>query len=282
LPAKLLPLKHQASTAPSGDQRMNNHLLDALSVEVLFVLTFLLMVLGLELGFQSGQRAKGKWVEEQAAQVRALMAATLGLLAFMLAFTFSVAQNHFESRIQLQIDEANLARDAFMQADLYSEPMRTQARQLLLEHVEGRVTLNEKVREKRGDQVLQLLNRANGIHLQLWALGIEGRGSETQGMTQSVLGLMGMQTRRVQAALANRIPLIIWLTLYFTAAVAMIVVGHQAGLARSRSPVATYSLALAFSAVMSLISDLDRPFQNLFEVDVTVMRELAEFMRASV
>jgi hypothetical protein len=39
---------------------------------------------------------------------------------------------------------------------------------------------------------------------------------------------------------------------------------------------------LAFSAVMSLISDLDRPFQNLFEVDVTVMRELAEFMRASV
>jgi hypothetical protein len=45
---------------------------------------------------------------------------------------------------------------------------------------------------------------------------------------------------------------------------------------------ATFSLALSFSAVMMLIMDLDRPLQNLFEVDVTVMSELAEFMRAAL
>ena len=261
---------------------MQSHLLDTLSIEVHFVLTFLLMVVSLELGFQFGQRIKGKSVKAQAAQVRALMGATLGLLAFMLAFTFSGAQNHFESRIQLQIEEANLARDAFMQAEWYSDPLRTQVRELLLEHVDGRVKLNEMVREKRDEQVLQLLGRANEIHLQLWALGMEGKMSEYQGMEQSVLDLMGMQTRRVHAALANRIPLIIWLTLYFTAAVAMTVVGYQAGLTQSRSPVATFTLALAFSAVMSLILDLDRPFQNLFEVDVAILRQVAEFMRASV
>jgi Mn2+/Fe2+ NRAMP family transporter len=85
---------------------MHNHFLDTLSIEFLFILTFLLMVLMLEVGFQFGQRKRAKAVKAQTAQVRALMGATLGLLAFMLAFTFSGAQQHFESRIQFQIDEA--------------------------------------------------------------------------------------------------------------------------------------------------------------------------------
>jgi hypothetical protein len=91
--------------------------------------------------------------------------------------------------------------------------------------------------------------------------------------------LMDMHTQRVQAALVNRIPEIIWLTLYFTAVMSMIVVGYQAGLTEKRSPVATISLALAFSAVMMLIMDLDRPLQTLFEFDVTVMEQLEVFMR---
>jgi hypothetical protein len=260
---------------------MQNHVLDDLSIGAVFVLTFLLMLLMLELGFRFGRRIKEKSVKAQTAQVRALMGATLGLLAFMLAFSFSGAQNHFESRIQLQIDEANLARDAFMQADLYAEPMRSQAKQLLLEHVEGRVKLIEMVRQKRRDQVLQLLARTDEINLQLWSLSMEGGVSGTNGMAQSILGLMGTQTMRTHAALVNRIPLIVWQTLYFTAVLAMIVVGYQAGLTGRRSPFATFSLALAFSAVMLLILDLDRPFQNLFEVDVTVLRLLAQFMRAS-
>jgi hypothetical protein len=84
---------------------------------------------------------------------------------------------------------------------------------------------------------------------------------------------------KAQTAQVNRIPVIIWLTLYFTAVMSMIVVGYQAGLTEKRSPVATISLALAFSAVMMLIMDLDRPLQSLFEFDVTVMKQLAVFMR---
>jgi tryptophan-rich sensory protein len=90
---------------------------------------------------------------------------------------------------------------------------------------------------------------------------------------------MESQTRRLQAALVNRIPPIIWLTLYFTAMVSMIVVGYQAGLTEKRSPLATFSLALVFSAVMVLILDLDRPLQSLFALDTAVMDELAIFMQ---
>jgi len=267
---------------------MNNHFFDQLSIEFLFVATFVLMVLMLELGFHSGLRFQTKSVKAQTAQVRALMGATLGLLAFMLAFTFSTAQTHYENRIQFQIDESILAKNAFMQADLVGEPLRAQSRKLLLEFVDGRVKLNELVRQKNEKDLFQLLTRAEEIHLELWSLGMGDRqsqetatsnDSETDVLMSSVLSLMDMQTQRVQAALVNRIPLIIWLTLYFTAVMAMIVVGYQAGLTERRSPIATFSLALAFSAVMLLIMDLDRPLQSLFSLDVAVMEQLAAFMR---
>lgn len=123
---------------------------------------------------------------------------------------------------------------------------------------------------------------ADEIHRELWEPGVDAGGAESEAFAQSVLGLMGIQARRSQATRANRIPPVIWLTLYFTAVVAMVVVGYQAGLTQSRSPFATFSLALAFSAVMMLIVDLDRPLQSFFEMDVGVMRELAEFMRMSL
>lgn len=259
---------------------MHIHFFDRLSVEALFVLTFLLMVLMLELGFQFGVRKKRKSVKAQVAQVRALMGATLGLLAFMLAFTFSAAQDHFESRIQLQVDEAILAKTAFMQADWQAESARLQARQLLQEFVDGRVKLSEFLQEKNQQEVYWLLERASEIQMQLWSLGKQGRDGGGDAFSDSVLGLMDMQTRRVHAALTNRIPLVIWLTLYFTALMSMIVVGYQAGLTERRSPIATFSLAMAFSAVMMLIMDLDRPLQSLFAVDITAMQQLAEFMRS--
>jgi hypothetical protein len=132
------------------------------------------------------------------------------------------------------------------------------------------------------------LKRTEEIQLELWSLGIEHHSSadnavrgppKNDELMTSILRLMDLHTYRVQAALVNRIPVIIWLTLYFTAVMSMIVVGYQAGLTSKRSPVATYSMALAFAAVMMLIMDLDRPLQSLFAVDVGVMEQLDVFMR---
>lgn len=267
---------------------MAMHFLDGFSIELLFVGTVLLMLFMLEVGFRLAQSTRSKKVKAQTAQVRALMGATLGLLAFMLAFTFATAQDHYENRIQLQIDEAILTKNAFLQADLAPEPIRSQARNLFLEYVEGRLKFHDIAKNKSEQDALAVLERASEIQLELWSIAkenraysrvIEGESLGGSDFSTSVLGLMNMQTQRLQAALINRIPLVIWLTLYFTAVMSMIVVGYQAGLTEKRSPMATISLALAFSAVMILIMDLDRPLQSLFQIDVTVMDQLAVFMR---
>ncbi len=267
---------------------MNNHFLDQIPIQLLFLLTVILMILLLESGYRFGLRAQTKTAKAQTAQVRALMGATLGLLAFMLAFTFSNAQTHFENRMQFQIDEAVVAKHAFMHADLAEEPQRTRVRELLLEYVDDRLEINNVIRQARADDLFPLLKRAEEIQLQLWSLGIKNQQSTDDAasgssindeLMSSALSLMDSQTYRVQAALVNRMPVVIWFTLYFTAVMSMVVVGYQAGLTMKRSPIATYSLALAFSAVMMLIMDLDRPTQSLFEIDVTVMEQLAVFMR---
>jgi hypothetical protein len=267
---------------------MNYHFFDQISIELLFLLTVILMLLILESGYRFGLRAQKTPAKAQIAQVRALMGATLGLLAFMLAFTFSAAQTHFENRIHFQIDEAVVAKNSFMRLDLAGEPLRTRARELLLDYVDGRIELSSVVRQGRANELFPLLQRAEEIQLELWSLGMKNRLSiddavggspKSDEFMTSVLNLMDMHTYRAQAALVNRIPTIIWLTLYFTAVMSMIVVGYQAGLTSKRSPVATYSLALTFAAVMMLITDIDRPIQSLFEVDVAVMEQLAVFMR---
>ncbi len=267
---------------------MNSHFLDQIPIGWLYLLTVVLMMLMLEVGFRFGIDTQAKSVKAQIAQVRALMGATLGLLAFMLAFTFSSAQSHFEDRMQLQIDEAALMKATFMQADLAEEPLRTDARTLLLEYADGRVDLMAAIGESRANDVFAILKRAGEIHLALWSLGKNFRpatddaadgSAEPAEFLPSVLGLMDTQTFRVQAALVNRIPVVIWLTLYFTAVMSMLVVGYQAGLTSTRSPMATYSLAFAFAAVMMLIMDLDRPLQSFFAIDVAIMEQAADFMR---
>ena len=153
---------------------------------------------------------------------------------------------------------------------------------------DGRLELSNVVRQARVNDVFPLLQRAEEIQLELWSMGMNNRlsvddavgdSAKSDEFMTSVLSLMDMHTYRVQAALVNRLPIIIWLTLYFTAVMSMVVVGYQAGLSLKRSPVATYSLALAFAAVMMLIMDLDRPMQSLFELDAAVMEQLAVFMR---
>ena len=259
---------------------------DSFSIPTLFVASLLLMLLMLEIGFRLGRQRQVKKVKAQTAQVRALMGATLGLLAFMLAFTFASAQNHFEQRIQLQIDEAMLAKKAFMRADLAAEPTRSQMRELLLDYSELRVNLKQLMQRGDAEQAALEIQRSETIQLALWTRvkgenptpSVTGPGD----IADMVLELMAMQSQRLHAALVNRIPFVIWITLYFTATMAMIVVGYQAGLTERRSPVATFSLALAFAAVLVLIMDLDRPLQSLFDLDISIWEQTLSFMRSQL
>ena len=70
--------------------------LDRMPLILVFVVIVLTQLIFIEMGYRFGTARRGKPNKAQMAQVRAIMGASLGLLAFMLAFSFNTAQQHFE------------------------------------------------------------------------------------------------------------------------------------------------------------------------------------------
>jgi hypothetical protein len=268
------------------------HFFDLVPIWLLLIGTILVMVLFIELGFRLGKNAQATAKKAQTSQVRAIMGAGLGLLAFMLAFTFSTAQSHFESRVQNLAEEARIARNAFMQADLLAEPGRSQTKQLLKDYIELRSHIGKIVGQKEVEQDLaNSLRISEQIQNDLWILVASSNTSakkdqaengQNSSLMASVIGLTDIHYTRLHSAVMNRIPFTIWITLYLMAALSMIIMGFQAGLTDRRSPVATITLAVAFSAVIILITDLDRPVMSFFEINSQLLVDLNEFMEADL
>jgi len=256
------------------------HFFDLIPIGFLLFGTIAIMVLFIEYGFRLGQKAHHKAKKAQTSQVRAIMGAGLGLLAFMLAFTFSTAQSHFEARVQSLAEESRIARNAYMQADLLPEPRRTGAKQLLKDYIELRAGIGTvsggNVTELQHDLWLLAVSSETQDNA---ALGVAGRESP---FMASILALTDIHYTRVHSAIMNRIPFTIWITLYLMAALSMIIMGYQAGLTERRSPVATVTLAIAFSAVIILITDLDRPIMSFFEINKQLLVDLYDYMDADL
>jgi len=247
------------------------------------------MLLCIEVGFRIGGRPQALQAKAQQSQVRAIMGAALGLTAFMLAFTFAMAQSHYEARIQAMLEETRFANDAFMQAEFMPEPARTRSRSLLRAYLGDRLTIHDLAQEGRVAEMLPLIERAESLQRAMWELSVAQARQEADAgadrrlrapFMQSVIGLMDVHAARIEATVLNRIPFVIWLTLYLTGGLSMIIMGYQAGLVGKRSPVATFTLALAFSAVLMLITDLDRPVMSLFDIDDRVVEQTVERMDA--
>lgn len=258
---------------------------DQFPLWLLFLATVMVLLLAIEAGFRLAPRSKDKAVKAQTSQVRAVMGAVLGLGAFMLAFTFASAQQHYEQRVMNMVEEARLLNDAFLRADFLPEPGRSQVQQLLHEYTAGRVAFAGYARSGDWDSALPLLARSRIIHQELWDLAVATPAANDADRQQRdqfaalVQGIIHAQTQRIQAALMNRISWVVWATLYLTGCMGMLVVGYQAGLTTRRSPVATATLALAFALVMMLIVDLDRPLMSLFSINDQVMVDLEQRMR---
>jgi hypothetical protein len=67
-----------------------SHIFDLVPIWLMLIVTIIVLVCFIEFGFRLGKKAQTTARKAQTSQVRAIMGAGLGLLAFMLAFTFSM------------------------------------------------------------------------------------------------------------------------------------------------------------------------------------------------
>src|SRR6185369_10400265 len=93
------------------------HILDLLPLWGVFFVTLLLVFISEESGFRFGRKRILGEGEPKDPSLGSMVGATLGLLAFMLAFTFGMASARYDTRRQLIRDEANAIQTAYLRAD---------------------------------------------------------------------------------------------------------------------------------------------------------------------
>jgi hypothetical protein len=256
-------------------------LLDAFPLWALFVATFVIALLSFEGGFWVGRRRARRSEHEQEMVVRGLVAGMVGLEAFMLAFTFGAAASHFDARRQTLLDEANAIRTAYLRADLLPEPQRAEIRDLLHKYVDVRL----EVIQSRN--LGQAITRSEELHSQLWFQAIASKEKTPNPVfavqfIQSLNEIIALHTRRVILILEFRIPNIIWVVLYAITALAAASIGYHSGMTGRSRPLVALALILAFSAVIFLIQDLDRPLYGILRVSQRALVDLRRTMNTQI
>jgi hypothetical protein len=251
-------------------------LLDPVPLWILFLLTVAVTLGSVEVGYRVAQYRRKRAQEEKEAPIGAMVGATLGLLAFMLAFTFGMAANRFEARRQVVLQESNAIGTAYLRAAMLPEPMRTEARSRLKEYVDVRL---EGVQPGK---TAQAIAKSQELQNRLWSLASavaeKDRTAITSLFIQSLNQVIDLHAQRIMAGLQSRIPSAIWIGLYLLAILAMSSMGYHQGFTSTRRSLAVITFVLAFSAVLLLISDLDRPGEGLLKVSQQSMLDLKNSM----
>lgn len=243
-------------------------LLDKIPLWGVGVAALVITLLAIELGREVGRRRREKLTEGTVIQVGPFVAATLSLLAFMLAMVFSTVESRHNELKHVVLDEANAIGTAYLRADLLPEPDRVAVRQLLHDYAALRI---EAVESGQEEQVERAIERSQELYGVLWSRAAalaEERPTPTSALfVQAVNELIDLNETRLTVGLRYRLPGLVWGVLVGLALLAHAMGGYATGLSGSRRPVPiTLSAALAFSVVLVLVVSLDRPFHHLSDV----------------
>ena len=166
-----------------------------------------------ELGFILGIRRRQQAEFESEVQVSSLTAAHLGLLAFIMAFSFSMAAGHADKRKGLVLEEAIAIEDAYLKAGLITTPEALEIQNILRDYTRLRATVGDT------DDIPTFIKDSKEILTQLWggirALSADDQfGELEQLVVEAVSNVIALHEKRVAAGVRTRVPFVIWVSLY--------------------------------------------------------------------
>ena len=237
---------------------------NAIFVFALFVGAIVVVVVPIEIGYRLGLVAHRR-AQTDKENLSVVASSILGLLAFILAFTFGIAANRFDTRIELVRNEANAIRTAWARSDFLPKTEQEETKMLLRKYLSARITAIGAVDL---ELVREVTIEAEEIQRRLWAIALSDASKDLNSdigalYIQSLNEVSAIHASRVAMALQSRIPTVVWVTLASITVLGMIAVGYQFGVAGSKRTIAVPLLAIAFSLVIGLIGLLDRPILGL-------------------
>jgi hypothetical protein len=234
---------------------------------VLYPLIIVLIAGAMEVGAWIGQRSRS--INDDAPDIATLTGASLGLLALLLAFSFSLALSRYEARYHWVLQEANAIGSTANFALMLPEPAQKPILALLRDYTAVRIGLGvPDDRAKLARDVARSVELQNRLWQQAVAVTAEAPQSlPTYRFVASLNEMNNIHESRL-TALHYRVPVAVTFLLVLVAMVATGFTGYYAGTRGTHGRVATLVMSLTIAVVIMLVVDLDRPERGLIQVPV--------------
>ncbi len=209
-------------------------------------------------------QALGQWRARHAdardqAGIGTITAGMMGLLAFTLGLTISIAEDRFEARRRLVVEEANAIGTAWLRAQLVGGAEGSAMQRLLEDYTRVRIHYTTQDATAREGEALR---RTQEIGTALWQQATQLARREPTAVTATLVTALNQVFDMASAqrfAFESRVPSAIQWLLLGGSLLSIGALGYQFGVAHRRHLLLTALLVAMWAGGMVLIIDLHRP-----------------------
>src|SRR4030095_914386 len=255
--------------------------MDAIPLEVLFPATAIILFIAIELGYRVGNTLPPNLKKEKETLTSTNAGTILGLLGFILVFTFGIVYSRYDTRRELVREEANMIGTAWLRSDFLPVVERAEATKLFLRYVDMRI---QSVDVNNIENIQATIKELNRIQFQIWDMAVinarRDMNSDVGALyIEALNNMIDQQSRRIAVGLQARIPTAMWVLLYLLSILGMFGVGYQASIAgSSRRSWLTPVMVVSFALMILLIASLDRPGSRIITVSQQPLVDLRNWM----
>lgn len=250
----------------------------------LFFLVFFFcsILLFLYLGMHRAQRNAKNGIISDRTDLKIVEGAIFTLLGLIVAFTFSSANQRFDQRRHLIIDEANAIRTTYLRIDLLNpeiqESLRKNLKQYLFYQIANYRNLSDMATFKLNHAKVQVMEN------KLWKIASEECRSKDQCSQCSLfIGALNTMFDMAETRYENSYihpPLIIFILLVGLALLGALLAGYDIGEKKNGGFLHLISYALVIAITIYIIIDLELPLIGFIRIDSfnTVLIQLYQDM----
>jgi hypothetical protein len=231
---------------------------------------FVGMLVCLEIGRRIGVRRLASDPESATVGLGTVEGAVFGLLALLVAFTFSGAAARFDTRRQLIVAEANDLGTAYLRLDLLPTAAQPPLREHFRQYVAARLAVYRQLPDVAA--ATEALRRASTVQTEIWAQAVAGsREPEAHPDAAKLLlpalnAMFDITTTRT-VALQTHPPTIIFAMLFVAALASALLAGHGLAGGKRRNWLHMVGFAAIITVAVYVILDLELPRLGLIRVE---------------
>lgn len=248
---------------------MGFHPIYEIDIKYLYPLVTVIVLAGSELGNFMARREGQR--HSASDTTGTLTAATLGILALMLGFSFSIAMGRFDERRVQALEEANGIGTVANYATMLPQPAQGRILAVLRDYTKLRITLASP---RQPEELERDIAASVALQGKLWAeasalSAADPRSLPVYRFVAALNDMTNIHERRI-SALRFLVPSEVLIMLVVVAVVGMIFTGYYTGNERRMFD---RVLAVLVAMLIMLIVDLDRPTTGLIRVPVQALED---------